>query len=56
MQNAGCSMLPIRVVCVPGGAAAAAGVSSERAADGLVSGGKMGLFTPLFFFLVRKHH
>jgi sterol 24-C-methyltransferase len=26
----------------------------ERAADGLVAGGKMGLFTPLFFFLVRK--
>eukprot|EP00879_Flechtneria_rotunda_P011009 GHRR01011504.1.p1 GENE.GHRR01011504.1~~GHRR01011504.1.p1 ORF type:complete len:345 (+),score=80.65 GHRR01011504.1:506-1540(+) len=27
----------------------------ERAADGLVAGGKMGIFTPLFFFLVRKH-
>lgn len=26
----------------------------ERAADGLVAGGKEGLFTPLYFFLVRK--
>lgn len=26
----------------------------ERAADGLVAGGKQGIFTPLFFFLVRK--
>lgn len=26
----------------------------ERAADGLVAGGKTGTFTPLFFFLVRK--
>jgi hypothetical protein len=26
----------------------------ERAADGLVAGGKKGIFTPLFFFLVRK--
>lgn len=26
----------------------------ERAADGLVAGGKQGIFTPLFFFLARK--
>jgi sterol 24-C-methyltransferase len=26
----------------------------ERAADGLVAGGKKGIFTPLFFFIVRK--
>lgn len=26
----------------------------ERAADGLVAGGKQGLFTPLYFFLARK--
>ena len=26
----------------------------ERAADGLVAGGKKGIFTPLFFFLARK--
>lgn len=26
----------------------------ERAADGLVAGGKQGIFTPMFFFLVRK--
>lgn len=26
----------------------------ERAGDGLVAGGKTGIFTPLFFFLVRK--
>jgi sterol 24-C-methyltransferase len=26
----------------------------ERAADGLVAGGKKGIFTPLYFFLVRK--
>jgi sterol 24-C-methyltransferase len=26
----------------------------ERAADGLVAGGKTGTFTPLFFFLARK--
>jgi sterol 24-C-methyltransferase len=26
----------------------------ERAADGLVAGGKLGIFTPLFFFLARK--
>lgn len=26
----------------------------ERAADGLVAGGKLGIFTPVYFFLVRK--
>lgn len=26
----------------------------ERAADGLVAGGKMGIFTVMYFFLVRK--
>jgi sterol 24-C-methyltransferase len=26
----------------------------ERAGDGLVAGGKTGIFTPLFFFLARK--
>jgi sterol 24-C-methyltransferase len=26
----------------------------ERAADGLVAGGKQGIYTPLYFFLVRK--
>ena len=26
----------------------------ERAADGLVDGGKKGIFTPLYFFLTRK--
>jgi len=26
----------------------------ERAGDGLVAGGKLGIFTPLYFFLVQK--
>jgi sterol 24-C-methyltransferase len=26
----------------------------ERAADGLVAGGKLGIFTPVYFFLARK--
>ncbi len=26
----------------------------ERAADGLVAGGKLGIFTAIYFFLVRK--
>ena len=42
-----------RLRLLPEGAAAVSTLLNE-AADGLVEGGKTGIFTPIFFFLVRK--
>lgn len=54
-RNTACATLcPASLCRLPATKTSKVSAMLERAADGLVAGGKTGTFTPLFFFLARK--